>query len=92
LGCLPAHFEFTFSGANLSDEQKLRISNEIATAVAKGVVGDAPQLLGAPMWSACRINGGKWYVGAVAGEILKLVENSQDKSLTAGLNPGGRAV
>ena len=81
-------FQFTLSGAKLSDEQKLRISNEIATAVTKAVVGDSPKLLSAPMWSACRINGGKIFVDASALEVLAAVEAAADKSLATGLNPG----
>jgi hypothetical protein len=80
-------FEFTLSGATLSDEQKLRISNDIATAVTKAVVGDSPQLMGAPMFSACRINGGKYLIGAEAAELLRAVEASPAKaSLTRGMN------
>ena len=80
-------FEFTLSGANLSDEQKLRISNDIATAVTKAVVGDSPQLMSAPMFSACRINGGKIFIGAEAVELAKAAEASPAKAtLTRGLN------
>jgi len=80
-------FEFTLSGANLSDEQKLRISNDIATAVTKAVVGDSPQLMSAPMFSACRINGGKIFIGAEAVELAKAVDASPAKAnLSRGMN------
>ena len=85
-------FQFTLSGAKLSDQQKLQISNEIAVAVTKAVVGDSPQLLNAPLWSACRINGGKIFVDASALEVLAAVESASDKGLSAGLNPGGAGV
>lgn len=82
-------FEFTLSGANLSDEQKLRISNEIALAVTKVVVGDSPELLNAPMWTVCRVNGGKRFVGESARQVLQAVERSSDQSLSVGLKPTG---
>jgi hypothetical protein len=81
-------FEFTLSGAQLSDEQKLRISNEIAIAVTKVVVGDTPELLAAPMFSICRINGGKNIMGPIAQELLTVVEKAPNSArFTAGLTP-----
>jgi hypothetical protein len=52
-------FEFTLSGVNLSDEQKNRISSEIATVVTRAVVGDSPNALRTPMWSLVNIHGGR---------------------------------
>ena len=81
-------FEFTLSGAQLSDEQKLRISNEIAIAVTKVVVGDTPELLSAPMFGICRINGGKNIMGPIAVELLGVVEKAPNSArFTAGLTP-----
>jgi len=85
-------FQFTLSGAELTEEQKLRISNDIALVVTKAVVGDSPDLLSAPVWNLCRINGGKIFIADAASEVLNLVENSADTVLTAGINPAGAAL
>ncbi len=52
-------FEFTLSGVNLSDEQKNKISSEIASVVTRAVVGDSPAALRTAMWSLVNIHGGK---------------------------------
>jgi hypothetical protein len=43
---MPKHrFSYTVSGISLTDAQKAQISEEIAAAVTRVIVGDAPELL-----------------------------------------------
>jgi len=53
-------FEFTVSGVKLSEAQKKHIAGEIALAVTRALVGDAPEALRTPMWSQVNIHGGRW--------------------------------
>jgi hypothetical protein len=53
-------FVYTVSGVDLSDAQKTKISQEIAVAVTRALIGASPEELPADHLSLCRINGGKW--------------------------------
>ena len=53
-------FVYTVSGVQLSDAQKTKISQEIAVAVTRAIVGDSPTQLRADYLTLCRINGGRW--------------------------------
>jgi hypothetical protein len=63
-------FEFTVSGVNLSDEQKNRISGEIAQAVTRVLAGNVKELLRTPMWSQVGIHGGRMIQAASAREAI----------------------
>lgn len=63
-------FEFTLSGVKLSDEQKHRISGEIAQVVTRALVGNSPELLRTPMWSQVNIHGGKMISAERAADAI----------------------
>jgi hypothetical protein len=70
-------FEFTVAGAELSDEQRSRISTRMNAAVLTAMFGDTPGPVKGPIWSNINIHGGMLLTGKLAGEI----QAAADKAL-----------
>lgn len=62
-------FVYTVSGVELSEAQKLKISEEIAAAVTKAIVGQSPEQLRTDYLTLHQIAGGIWIPTAVAAKV-----------------------